>query len=93
MIATARAANVARMRIDLMSGGSRPWWLRLALKVVRLRLGMVPGPVQVASYRPELMARSLRRYILRAMAGRGAWSKSEAELIAAFVSDRNACHF
>lgn len=81
------------MRIDLEHGQRRPWTLRVVLWVVRRLVGIVPGPMLVMSYRPELMSRALRRYVLRAMRASRAWSKGEAELMASFVSDLNRCHF
>lgn len=67
--------------------------MKLALRLTRWRLGMVPGPTLVMTYRPELFPGPLRAYVLRGMAGTGAWSRSEAELMAAYVSNLNACHF
>ena len=81
------------MRLELLRGGSRPWWQRLLLKLAHARLGVVPGPTQVMTYRPEMFPLSLRRYLLRAMSGRGEWSRGEAELMAAYVSNLNTCHF
>jgi hypothetical protein len=81
------------MRLDLMTGGSRPWWMRLLLRLARAMLGVVPGPIQVMTYRLELMPGKLRGYILRGMSGHGEWTRSEAELMAAYVSDLNSCHF
>lgn len=81
------------MRIDLMSGGRRPWLIRLLFKVVERKLGVVPGPVQVMTYRPRMLPRPLRRYLSRGMSGVGPWSGSEAELFAAFISNLNTCHF
>lgn len=81
------------MRIDLEHGRRRPWPLRLALWVVRRKTGMVPGPTLALTYRLDLFSRRLRGYILRGMRGDSAWSKGEAELLAAFVSKLNTCHF
>lgn len=80
------------MRIDL-EGGRRPWPMRAMLWLVRSTVGMVPGPMLVMSRRPDLMTGSLRRYVMRAAAGNDQWSRGETELMAAFVSDLNRCHF
>lgn len=81
------------MRIDLEHGKRRPWPLRAALWVVRRLVGIVPGPLLAMSYRPDIMSPAMRRYMLRAMRASRAWSKGEAELLAAFVSNLNRCHF
>ena len=81
------------MRIDLMSGGRRPWFFRVALFVVRRAIGFTPGPPLVISYRPDLLRPALRSYLLRSNSHASAWSKGESELLAAFVSNLNACHF
>ncbi len=85
--------RIEDMRLDLLSGGDRPWPLRLALKLAKARLGVIPGPTQILSYRPNLLPGPVRGYILRGMAGHGEWSPSEAELFAAYISNLNTCHF
>lgn len=81
------------MRLDLMSGGRRPWPLQIALRLITRHIGIVPGPIATISYRPELFGASLASYLLRGVSASGPWSKGEAELFAAFVSDLNTCHF
>jgi hypothetical protein len=81
------------MRIDLVHGSTRPWYMRLGMELARLRLGVYPGPPLTMSYRPELFHRAFVGYILRGAAGAEVWSKGEAELFASFVSNLNACHF
>jgi hypothetical protein len=82
------------MRIDLEHGGRRPWYLKLGLIVAKLVIGAKPPPMMTMTYRPDLFPRALRGYILRGVShDLGAWTKGEAELMAAFVSDLNTCHF
>ncbi|MCB9748661.1 MAG: hypothetical protein H6713_01510 [Myxococcales bacterium] len=82
------------MRIDLEGGGRRPWYLKLVMFVAKRALGFLPPPILAVTYRPALMRPELRRYVLRGVSSRGAsWSKGEAELFAAFVSNLNTCHF
>ena len=81
------------MRIDLFHGGRRPMVVRLGLALFKLRAGVYPGPPVALTYRPDLLNRDLRDYILRAMHGSGGWNKGEAELFAAFVSSLNRCRF
>ena len=51
-------------------------------------------PVQAMTFRPDLLNKDLRDYVLRgANPGKSAWGKGESELFAAFVSDLNTCHF
>lgn len=82
------------MRIDLEHSQRRPWFLRIAMGVVRrLAGGIVPGPMLLMSHRPDFMSPALRGYVLRAMRASPAWTKGQAELMAAFVSNLNRCHF
>jgi hypothetical protein len=76
-----------------MTGGTRPWVMTQALKASRAALGVIPGPPVVLSWRRELLHPRFMDYILRGMHGSGGWSKGEAELFAAFVSDLDSCHF
>ena len=81
------------MRIDLMSGGRRPWPLRLMLKLMERYVGVAPGPLVSMSYRPDLLEPSQLSYILRGVGASSAWTRGESELFASFVSDLNQCHF
>ncbi len=81
------------MRIDLQAGGRRPLHLRVVLRLVRWYLGMDPGPPTAITYRPDLFTPGLRQYLLRSASGDGGWSKGEAEMFSAFVSNLNSCHF
>jgi hypothetical protein len=67
---------------------------RMKLRVIRLVMGMPPPDVVKAlSYRPELWGDPLSRLTQAVMRGRSAWSITDRELIAAFVSSRNQCVF
>jgi hypothetical protein len=81
------------MRVDLMSGGRRPWPVRLVLQVLTRYVGMAPGPLVTLSYRPDLVDGSLQSYILRGVGMSSVWTRGESELFASFVSDLNQCHF
>lgn len=81
------------MRIDLEHGGRRPWFIKLALALAARVIGTTPPPPLAMTYRPDLLRPGLRRYILRGVSAHGSWTKGEAELFAAFVSDLNTCHF
>lgn len=82
-----------RMRVDLTRSKHRPWYMRMGLALARRRLGTYPGPPLTISYRPQFFHRELVGYIMRAMHGSGGWTKGDAEMFAAFVSDLNSCHF
>jgi hypothetical protein len=81
------------MRIDLEHSEHRPRSARLVLALVRRVIGIKPGPMLALTYRPELFSAALRRYLARGVAHAGPWSKGEAELFAAFVSNLNTCRF
>jgi len=81
------------MRIDLVNGGRRPWYMALAMRLAKLRIGIYPGPPLAMTYRTNFMTRPFLGYILRGMHGAGGWTKGEAEMFSAFVSDLNTCHF
>ncbi|KAA3655742.1 MAG: hypothetical protein DWQ04_33085 [Chloroflexi bacterium] len=81
------------MRIDLFRGGKRPFPIRIALTLFKLRAGAYPGPPVAITYRPDLLTKDLGNYISRGMHGSGGWSKGEAEMFAAFTSSLNSCQF
>jgi len=81
------------MRLDFESGGRRPWPMKLMLGVIRRYIGTLPGPQLVLSWRPDLLHSRMPRYIMRGVHDSGPWSKGEAEMFAAFISDLNSCHF
>ena len=81
------------MRIDLHSGGRRPWVVKQALRFLAWQEGVQPGPPLVFSYRPDLVPGRLAKYMVRGTSSRNPWGKGNAEMFAAFVSRLNDCHF
>jgi len=81
------------MRINLTSGGQRPWPARLMLRLMRWHIGIDPGPPTVLSYRPDFMGRDITRYILRAARPSASWDKGHVEMFSAFISKLNSCSF
>lgn len=81
------------MRIDLENSPYRPWFLRAGLGAIRRYVGAVPGPMLFMSYRSSLLTRQMARYIQRPMRKSKHWSRGEAELMSAFVSNLNRCSF
>ena len=62
------------MRIDLFRGGKRPFPARIALEIFKLRAGIYAGPQVALTYRPDLLTKDVRDYVLRGMHGSGGWS-------------------
>jgi hypothetical protein len=81
------------MRIDMFTGGKRPWYMRLGLKLIKLRVGVYPGPPLTMSYRPDMFHKDFVGYLTRAMGGSGGWDKGHAEMFGTFVSHLNSCRF
>lgn len=81
------------MRIDLETNSRRPLLIKLAFAFLRRHLGVVPGPMLVASFRPKFLPKATLDYQLRAMSGKEYWSATQAELLGAYVSELNSCHF
>ncbi len=81
------------MRIELVKGANRPWLPRLVLYFVSKYVGLTPGPMLFMTYDFAQVPRDMLHYVLRSSAKRGAFSKGERELFAAFVSNLNSCHF
>ena len=81
------------MRIDLEGGGKRPLIVRAGMALVKRYIGTIPGPMLFMTYRMDQIPRGMVRYMMRSVARRGAFSKSERELFATLVSDLNTCHF
>jgi len=83
----------AQMRVDLTQSKHRPWYMRMGLALAKRRLGSYPAPPLTITYRPSFFHKSLAGYIMRAMHGSGGWTKGDAEMFAAFVSDLNSCAY
>lgn len=79
------------MRIDL-EGGRRPLRLRLLLRFIQWQVGFRPAPILWLTYNSDFFSSTFRGYMMRGMRG-CRWSKGESELIGAFVSSLNSCHF
>jgi hypothetical protein len=81
------------MRIDLFTGGRRPWYMGLGMTVMKWGTGIYPGPPLAVSYRPDLFHKDFIAYIMRTMHGSGGWDKGHGEMFGAFVSRLNSCSF
>jgi hypothetical protein len=81
------------MRVDLFSGGSRPWYMGLGMTLMKWGTGVYPGPPLTISYRPDLFHKDFIAYLVRTMHGSGGWDKGHGEMFGAFVSRLNSCSF
>lgn len=81
------------MRLDILENGHSPVQKGLLKLITAIMGGFVPGPVLLQSYRPELFGRPFNENVKMALRGTRYWKKSEAELLAAFVSKNNHCDF
>ena len=81
------------MRIDLERGGERGFVLKAVMNMVRRYVGLVPGPLLFLTYRLKDIPKGVQRYIARGVGWGAAFSRSERELFAAFVSSLNTCRF
>ncbi len=80
------------MRLNILENGHR-WLEKLVMKAMRLQVGYVPGPIQMAMYRSAFFGRSFTACTEGALRKSKHWRKGETELFAAFVSSRNRCRF
>ena len=64
---------------------------RLAARVVRRIAGRMPGPIVTMSYRSALFGKAFSICLTEAMSKSTAWSISEVETMAAYVSKLNHC--
>ena len=81
------------MRLRILERGHR-FRQRLALRFIGLISRTDPDPVvKLSLYRPELFGRQFLRLGESVMRGPSDWSAGERELMGAFVSRLNDCHF
>lgn len=80
------------MRLSVVEHGHRPLQ-KLQLAIIGSLVGHVPGPILVNSYRKELFGKQFAACLQRGMRGVGAWTASEREVFAAFVSKMNDCAY
>ena len=81
------------MRVDLISSPYRPWPLRLLLALARKKVGGDLAPPTVMSWRPQLLHRGFVGVMARSAHGDATWDKGTLELLSAFISQQNTCHF
>ena len=81
------------MRLNILDNGhSTIQKIQIAL-VRKMMGGFIPGPILIQSYRADFFGKPYNDTVEIALRGTTEWSKSEAELFAAFVSKNNRCQF
>lgn len=81
------------MRLHCLDHGHR-FKYRLILGAVKaFTRSELPDVVKLVLYRPELFGRPLGNVVQELMRGPSEWSVGERELLAAFTSKLNHCHF
>ncbi|MCB0278544.1 MAG: hypothetical protein KDD94_03530 [Calditrichaeota bacterium] len=80
------------MRLQLLSKGHQPSQ-KLKLFIMRLIIGITPGPIATLSYRKDFFGLQFSRWIERSMRQLRHWSFGEAELFSAYVSKLNHSQF
>lgn len=66
---------------------------RLIMRLVVRDSGYEPGPVTVCSFRKKFVGEKFMRALQAAMTEAKHWRRQETELMAAFISNLNACVF
>ena len=81
------------MRLDVLDRG-HAIKAKALFVVIRLLSGhRAPDVVKTLRYRPEFFGAPMSDVFQEAMRGQSEWSVADRELMAAFVSNTNACVF
>lgn len=80
------------MRLGILERGHR-WTQKLFFRIVCLQMGHVPPPMRVLTYRRAFFGAHFLDCLTEGLRETREWTKSEAELFAAFVSKLNACEY
>jgi uncharacterized peroxidase-related enzyme len=81
------------MRLQILDNGhSRIQKIILSL-IRKMMGGFVPGPILMQSYRADFFGKPYNDAVAAALRGTKVWTKTEIELMAAFVSKNNQCQF
>ncbi|MSR13702.1 MAG: hypothetical protein EXR86_03885 [Gammaproteobacteria bacterium] len=80
------------MRLAILEHGHR-WTQKLVFRLIRHRLGHVPGPIKVLTYRGAWFGRRFSDCLQQGLRQASEWSLAECELFAAFVSKLNHCSY
>jgi uncharacterized peroxidase-related enzyme len=81
------------MRLDILENGQSTFQ-KIQMTLIRKMMdGLLPGPVAALSYRADFFGKAFNDTTQMALRKQKTWTKSEAELFAAFVSYHNRCQF
>jgi hypothetical protein len=80
------------MRLAILEHGHR-WTQKLVFRLIRRRLGHLPGPISVLTYRGAWFGRRFSDCLQQGLRQASEWSLAECELFAAFVSKLNHCSY
>ena len=81
------------MRLQILDNGHSKIQKIFLTLIRKMMNGFVPGPILVQSYRPEFFGKPYNDAVMTALRKSKVWTKTEVELIAAFVSKQNQCQF
>ena len=81
------------MRLQILDNGHSKIQ-KVILSIIRKMMGgFVPGPILMQSYRAKFFGKPYNDAVEAALRGTKFWTKTEIELLAAFVSKNNQCQF
>jgi uncharacterized peroxidase-related enzyme len=81
------------MRLKILNSGYRFGTKVLFALIRTISRQPVPDAAKLVFYRPEFYGAPMKEFTHEAMRGPSAWSVGDRELMAAFVSQMNACAF
>lgn len=81
------------MRLNVLESGHRVAAKALFVLIHILSRHRAPDVVKTLRYRPEFFGGAMSNLFQQVMRGPSAWSISDRELMAAYVSKTNACEF
>ncbi|NIP27891.1 MAG: hypothetical protein GWO38_29765 [Phycisphaerae bacterium] len=81
------------MRLEILDNGHSRIQ-KVFLSIIRKMMGgFVPGPIMIQSYRPNFFGKPYNETVDAALRKSEYWTKTEVELLAAFISRQNQCQF
>ena len=81
------------MRLEILDNGHSKIQKIFISLIRKMMGGFVPGPILIQSYRPNFFGKPYNEAVETALRKSKVWSKTEVEILAAFVSKNNQCQF
>ncbi len=81
------------MRLQILNNGHSKVQKVFLTLIRKMMGGFVPGPILMQSYRASFFGKPFNDAVEAALRGTKGWTKTEVELLAAFVSKNNQCQF